>query len=94
MSMQADHALTTRMEGTMAALAMSKGKRVHLALPPVVHEMMKEAQKETSAETLTEVAKAAFTVYLALLREHKKGKEVVVRADDGKETSYALFLRS
>lgn len=95
MDIDTDHALMAETEGTMAEHATKKGKRVHLALPPLIHGMMKKAQEQTNAETLTEVTKAAFTVYLALLKEHKNGKEFIVRdRHGGKETTYAIFLNS
>lgn len=54
---------------------------------------MKEAQEESGAETLVDVIKDALITYLALVREHKKGNEVIVRTSDGKEKSYTLFMR-
>lgn len=74
---------------------MSQGRspRVHIALPPSVHERLKEAQAETGADTLTDVVRDAVATYIALVREHKQSGEVIVRSADGKEKAYALFMR-
>lgn len=69
-------------------------KRIQLSISPLLHEKMKEAQKETGAKTLDDVALDAFITYLALVKEYKNGKEVIVRSTEGKEKSYALFIRS
>lgn len=71
-----------------------KRERVQLAVPLALHDKMKEVQGETGAETLTEVVRDALITYLALVREYKDGKEVIVRSPDGQEKSYALFMRN
>jgi hypothetical protein len=68
-------------------------KRVHLTLPPALHEKMKEVQRETNADTLVDVVKDALITYLALVKEHKRGKEIIVKdPESGRETAYALFM--
>lgn len=69
-------------------------RRVHLTLPTALHEKMKEVQAETNANALVDVVKDALITYLALVKEHKLGKEIVVRErESGRETTYALFMR-
>jgi hypothetical protein len=90
----AANALADRSSDLASEDAPAKGKRVHLALPQAIYDLLKEVQKESRAETLTDVIRAALFAYLALVKEHKKGKEIIVRSPEGKETSYALFMRA
>ena len=70
-------------------------KRIQLAIPVALHEKMLEVREVSGADTLVDVVRDALLIYLALVKEHKKGKEIIVRDDrDGKEISYALFLRN
>lgn len=69
------------------------GPRVHVSLPESLTNRLLEIQKYTHANTITEVLKAALTLYAAAVEEHKQGGHVYFkRKDEGVERQLALFI--
>jgi hypothetical protein len=71
----------------------SGGNRLHISLPDSLVVRLKQIQDETHASSLTEVVKAALTVYAACVEEHRRGGNVYFKRDgEGGERQLALFL--
>ena len=67
--------------------------RVHVSLPEDLSERLVEVQKETFASSLAEVIKSALVVYVALLEEHKQGRQVFTQSKDKSDPQrLAIFL--
>ena len=67
--------------------------RVHVSLPEDLSERLVEVQKETFASSIAEVIKNALVVYVALLEEHKQGRQVFTQSKDkGDPQRLAIFL--
>jgi hypothetical protein len=69
------------------------GNRVHISIPESLTVRLQEIQRATHATSITEVVKAALTLYAAAIDEHKNGGHVYLkRKDDGVERQLALFI--
>ena len=69
------------------------GPRVHVSLPESLTKRLLEIQEFTHANTVTEVLKAAVTLYAAAVEEHKSGGHVYFkRKDNDVERQLALFI--
>ncbi len=67
--------------------------RVHVSLPETLTDRLLEIQQYTHANTITEVLKAALTLYAAAVEEHKNGGNVYFkRKDENGERQLALFI--
>jgi hypothetical protein len=69
-----------------------RSKRLHLALPEGMQDRINTLKEVTQAESQTEVVRNALLVYSALVNEHLRGNDVLVRSPDGKEVTYKVFL--
>jgi hypothetical protein len=69
------------------------GPRVHVSLPESLTTRLLEIQRYTHANTVTEVLKAALTLYAAAVEEHKNGGNLYFKrkGEDG-ERQLALFI--
>jgi len=85
-----------RMEGRKARgrpRSTESGNRLHIYIPESLTARLQEIQRETHASSITEVVKAALTLYAAAVEEHKRGGHVYLkREDDGVERQLALFI--
>src|SRR5947209_1281550 len=67
--------------------------RVHVSLPEDLSERLFEVQRETFASSAAEVIKNALVVYVALLEEHKQGRQVFTQSKDKSDPQrLAIFL--
>ncbi len=67
--------------------------RVHVSLPEDLSERLVQVKKETFASSLAEVIKSALVVYVALLEEHKQGRQVFTQSKDKSDPQrLAIFL--
>jgi hypothetical protein len=67
--------------------------RLHVTLPEDLSERLAEIQKETFAASIAEVIKSALIVYVALLEEHKQGRQVFTQSKDKSDPQrLAIFL--
>jgi hypothetical protein len=68
------------------------GSRLHIYIPDTLVTRLQEIQRETHANSITEVVKAALTLYVAAVDEHKNGGHVYLKRKDGVERQLALFI--
>ncbi len=69
------------------------GNRLHIYIPDTLTKRLVEIQRETHANSLTEVVKSALQLYAAAIEEHKNGGRVYFkRKDEGTERQLALFI--
>jgi hypothetical protein len=67
--------------------------RVHVSLPEELSQRLAEVQKDTYANSIGEVIKDALVVYVALLEEHKQGRQVFTQSKDKSDPQrLAIFL--
>jgi hypothetical protein len=67
--------------------------RVHVSLPEDLSERLVEVQRETFASSIAEVIKNSLVVYVALLEEHKQGRQVFTQSKDKSDPQrLAIFL--
>ena len=67
--------------------------RVHVSLPEDLSERLVAVQKETFASSIAEVIKNALVVYVALLEEHKQGRQLFTQSKDKSDPQrLAIFL--
>jgi hypothetical protein len=69
-----------------------EASRIHLSLPESLLNRLQEIQRDTHANSLTEVVKAALQLYAAAVEEHKNGGRVYFRDEEGRERQLALFI--
>lgn len=82
--------IPVRKRGRSANVATA---RVHVSLPEDLSERLVEVQKETFASSIAEVIKNALVVYVALLEEHKQGRQVFTQSKDKSDPQrLAIFL--
>jgi hypothetical protein len=72
--------------------AETSRSRIHLSLPDTLLSRLQEIQRDTHANSLTEVVKAALQLYAAAVAEHKKGVRLYFKDDEGHERQLALFI--
>ncbi len=72
---------------------LENGNRMHIYIPETLTQRLMEIQRETHANSLTEVVKAALQLYAAAVEEHKNGGNVYFKrkGEDG-ERQLALFI--
>jgi hypothetical protein len=68
------------------------GTRLHIYIPDTLVNRLQDIQRETHANSITEVVKAALTLYVAAVDEHKDGGHVILRRKDGVERQLAMFI--
>jgi Ribbon-helix-helix protein, copG family len=69
-----------------------EASRIHLSLPESLLNRLQEIQRDTHANSLTEVVKAALQLYAAAVEEHKNGGRVYFKDEEGRERQLALFI--
>jgi hypothetical protein len=69
-----------------------EASRIHLSLPDTLLSRLQEIQRDTHANSLTEVVKAALQLYAAAVAEHKNGGRLYFKDDEGHERQLALFI--
>jgi Ribbon-helix-helix protein, copG family len=69
-----------------------EASRIHLSLPESLLNRLQEIQRDTHANSLTEVVKAALQLYAAAVEEHKSGGQVCFKDKEGRERQLALFI--
>jgi hypothetical protein len=69
------------------------GSRIHISIPDTLANRLLEIQRDTHANSLTEVVKAALQLYAAAVEEHKAGGRIYLkRQNEGIERQLALFI--
>ena len=73
--------------------SLENGNRMHIYIPESLTQRLMEIQRETHANSLTEVVKAALQLYAAAVEEHKSGGNIYFKrkGEDG-ERQLALFI--
>ena len=79
-----------------AADAMEEGTRtttrVQLEMPPQAMERLQRLKEHTEAASYAEVIRNALRVFEALMDEHEKGAEFMLKRADGETVSYKIFV--
>ncbi len=79
-----------------AADAMEEGTRtttrVQLEMPPQAMERLQRLKEHTEAASYAEVIRNALRVFEALMEEHEKGAEFMLKRADGDMVSYKIFV--
>lgn len=82
-----------------AADAMEQGDptarattRVQLEMPPQAMERLQRLKEHTEAASYAEVIRNALRVFEALMDEHEKGAEFMLKHADGQVVSYKIFV--
>ena len=69
------------------------GTRFHISIPETLSNRLVEIQRETHANSLTDVVKSALQLYAAAVDEHRNGGHVYFkRKDEEVERQLALFI--
>jgi len=69
------------------------GSRLHIYVPDTLLARLQEIQRDTHANSVTDVIKSALTLYAAAIEEHKKGGSIYFkRPGDQPERQLALFI--
>jgi Arc/MetJ-type ribon-helix-helix transcriptional regulator len=79
-----------------AADAMEDGARattrVQLEMPPQAMERLQRLKEHTEAASYAEVIRNALRVFEALMDEHEKGAEFMLKRADGEMVTYKIFV--
>ncbi len=79
-----------------AADAMEEGTRtttrVQLEMPPQAMERLQRLKEHTEAASYAEVIRNALRVFEALMDEHEKGAEFMLKRADGDMVAYKIFV--
>ena len=70
----------------------SDRKRLTVVLPERSVRRLNALVERTEASSYTEVLKNALRLYEALVDEAEKGREILIREEDGRLKSYQIFL--
>jgi hypothetical protein len=72
---------------------LEAGTKFHISLPESLTKRLVEIQRDTFANSLTEVVRAALLLYAAAVEEHKAGGHLYFkRQNEEGERQLALFL--
>jgi hypothetical protein len=66
--------------------------RVQLEMPPQAMERLQRLKERTEAASYAEVIRSALRVFEALVEEHEKGSEFVLKRADGEMMTYKIFI--
>lgn len=66
--------------------------RLNLALPPVLHDRLRDVGRLTGAQNVTEVLKSAIKLYVAAVYARGRGEILVFRRKDGLGPDRAVDL--
>lgn len=76
--------------------AMESGERtttrVQLEMPPQAMERLQRLKEHTEAASYAEVIRNALRVFEALMEEHEKGAEFMLKRADGEMVTYKIFV--
>jgi len=79
-----------------AADAMEDGARtttrVQLEMPPQAMERLQRLKEHTEAASYAEVIRNALRVFEALMEEHEKGAEFMLKRAGGEMVAYKIFV--
>ncbi|HUJ03450.1 MAG TPA: hypothetical protein VLW75_07435 [Rhizomicrobium sp.] len=79
-----------------AADAMESGERtttrVQLEMPPQAMERLQRLKEHTEAASYAEVIRNALRVFEALMEEHEKGSEFMLKRANGEMVAYKIFV--
>lgn len=68
-------------------------KRLHISFPSSLIDVLEQTRLQIHAATITDTLREALKIFLYLLKQHREGKEVIVRdRATGKETAVTLFI--
>jgi hypothetical protein len=72
---------------------LEAGNRVHIYIPESLTQRLLEIQRDTHANSITEVVKNALMLYSAAVQEHKDGGHIYFkRKNEQVERQLALFI--
>jgi hypothetical protein len=72
---------------------LEAGNRVHIYIPESLTQRLLEIQRDTHANSITEVVKNALMLYAAAVQEHKDGGHIYFkRKNEQVERQLALFI--
>ena len=66
--------------------------RVQLEMPPQAMERLQRLKEHTEAASYAEVIRNALRVFEALMDEHEKGAEFMLKRADGEMVAYKIFV--
>jgi hypothetical protein len=66
--------------------------RVQLEMPPQAMERLQRLKERTEAASYAEVIRSALRVFEALVEEHEKGSEFVLKRANGEMMTYKIFI--
>ena len=69
-----------------------KAERIHVVLPPGSREKLLSMKDIAGESDISAVIRKAVLVYAALIEEHQKGNEVIIKSADGVTVEYRLLL--
>ena len=66
--------------------------RVQLEMPPQAMERLQRLKERAEAASYAEVIRNALRLFEALVDEHEKGSEFLLRRSDGQTLAYKIFV--
>jgi Arc/MetJ-type ribon-helix-helix transcriptional regulator len=66
--------------------------RVQLEMPPQAMERLQRLKDRSEAASYAEVIRNALRVFEALIDEHEKGSEFLLKRKDGEAIAYKIFV--
>lgn len=66
--------------------------RVQLEMPPQAMERLQRLKERTEAASYAEVIRNALRLLEALVDEHEKGSEFMLKRTDGETLAYRIFI--
>jgi len=66
--------------------------RVQLEMPPQAMERLQRLKERTEAASYAEVIRSALRLFEALVEEHEKGSEFVLKRANGETMAYKIFV--
>ncbi len=69
-----------------------KAERMHVTLPAGSREKLLNIQDRTGESDISAVIRRVVLVYAALIEEHQKGNEILIKSADGATTQYRLLI--
>ena len=66
--------------------------RVQLEMPPQAMERLQRLKERTEGASYAEVIRNALRLFEALVEEHEKGSQFVLKRTDGETLAYKIFI--
>lgn len=86
------HHFGSRAESAGGETGERSTTRVQLEMPPQAMERLQRLKERTEAASYAEVIRNAIRLLEALVDEHEKGSEFLVKRKDGETIAYKVFV--